>query len=155
MSIGSFTPSRQLGSFSRRKQVWTFSVLDENKFGLFSVLGDQIRLHNVPCMIDCSIHMYKRNKQLSELQSCIVNQHLKINHSIAILYCRQTTDLDKECEKPDKKTKKPLGCRVFGDCDRLMQNVMSHILSAEQLKEWEEARPARMKEYDSHREQVN
>ena len=35
-------PCRQLGSYSRRKQVWTYSVLDENKFGLFQVLGDRI-----------------------------------------------------------------------------------------------------------------
>ena len=42
MSVGGFTPCRQLGSYSRRKQVWTYSVLVENKFGLFQVLGDQI-----------------------------------------------------------------------------------------------------------------
>ena len=42
MSVGGFTPYRQLGSFSRRKHVWTYSVLVENKFGLFSVLGDRI-----------------------------------------------------------------------------------------------------------------
>ena len=35
-------PYRQLGSFSRRKPVWTYSVLDKNKCGLFSVLSDQI-----------------------------------------------------------------------------------------------------------------
>ena len=35
-------PYRQLGSFSRQKQVWTYSVLDENMFVLFLVLGDQI-----------------------------------------------------------------------------------------------------------------
>ena len=35
MSVGCFTPYRQLGSFSRRKQVLTYSVLVENKFGLF------------------------------------------------------------------------------------------------------------------------
>ena len=30
-------PCRQLGSYSLRKQVWTYSVLVENKFGLFQV----------------------------------------------------------------------------------------------------------------------
>ena len=35
VSVGCFTPYRQLGLFSRGKQVWTYSVLDENKFGLF------------------------------------------------------------------------------------------------------------------------
>ena len=39
MSVGGFTPCRQLGSYSRRKQVWTYSVLVENKFGLLQVLG--------------------------------------------------------------------------------------------------------------------
>ena len=31
--LGVFMPYRQLGSFSRLKQVWTYSVLVENKFG--------------------------------------------------------------------------------------------------------------------------
>ena len=35
MSVGCFTPYRQLGSCARRKPVWTYSVLVENKFGLF------------------------------------------------------------------------------------------------------------------------
>ena len=35
MSVECFMLYRQLGSFSRRKQVWTYSVLDENMFGLF------------------------------------------------------------------------------------------------------------------------
>ena len=35
VSVGCFTPYRQLGSFSRRKQVLTYSVLVENKFGPF------------------------------------------------------------------------------------------------------------------------
>ena len=37
-----FTPYQQLGSYSRRKPVWTFSVLVKNKFGLFQSLGDRI-----------------------------------------------------------------------------------------------------------------
>ena len=40
MSVGGFRPYRQVGSYSRRKQVLTYSVLVE--FGLFLVLGDQI-----------------------------------------------------------------------------------------------------------------
>ena len=42
MSVGGFTPCRQLGSYSRRKQFWTYSVLIESKYGLFQVLGDRI-----------------------------------------------------------------------------------------------------------------
>ena len=43
-----FTPCRQLGSYSRRKQVSTYSVLVENKFGLFQVLGD--RIYEMGCL---------------------------------------------------------------------------------------------------------
>ena len=39
---------RQLGSYSRRKQVWTYSVLVENKFRLFQVLGD--RIYEMRCL---------------------------------------------------------------------------------------------------------
>ena len=42
MNVRGFTPCRQLGSYSRRKQVWTYSALVENRFGLFQVLGDRI-----------------------------------------------------------------------------------------------------------------
>ena len=42
MSVGGFTPYRQLGSFLRRKHVWTYSVFVKNKFGLFQSLGDRI-----------------------------------------------------------------------------------------------------------------
>ena len=34
-SVEGFTPYRQLGSYSRQKQVLAYSVLVENKFGLF------------------------------------------------------------------------------------------------------------------------
>ena len=48
MSVEGFTPCRQLGSYSRQKQVWTYSVLVENKFGLFQVLGD--RIYEMRCL---------------------------------------------------------------------------------------------------------
>ena len=35
VSVGCFTPYRQLGSFSRGEPVWRYSVLVEKKFGLF------------------------------------------------------------------------------------------------------------------------
>ena len=34
VSVGCFTLYRQLGLFSRCKEVWTFSVYDEKRFGL-------------------------------------------------------------------------------------------------------------------------
>jgi hypothetical protein len=49
------------------------------------------------------------------------------------------------------KTDKPLGSRVFGDCDLLMKKIMSNLLSPLDLKEWENGREMRMKEYDSKR----
>ena len=48
MSVGCFTPYRQLGSYSRQKQVWTFSILVENKLGLFQSLGD--RIYEMKCL---------------------------------------------------------------------------------------------------------
>ena len=48
VSVGSFKPCRQLGSYSRRKQVWTYSVLVKNKFGLFEVLGH--RIYEMRCL---------------------------------------------------------------------------------------------------------
>ena len=48
VSVGGFMPCRQLGSYSWRKQVWTYSVLVENKFGLFQVLGD--RIYEMRCL---------------------------------------------------------------------------------------------------------
>ena len=41
MSVGGFTLYGQLRSFSWRKHVWTYSVLVENKFGLFQSLGNK------------------------------------------------------------------------------------------------------------------
>ena len=48
VSVGCFTPYRQLGSYSYRKPVWTFSVSVKNKFGLFQSLGD--RIYEVKCL---------------------------------------------------------------------------------------------------------
>ena len=49
MSVGGFTPYRQLGSYSWRKQVLTYSVLVEDKFGLFqSWVIESMRLGAYP-----------------------------------------------------------------------------------------------------------
>ena len=42
MSVGGFTPYRQLGSFSRRKHVLDVFSLSREQVWTFSVLGDQI-----------------------------------------------------------------------------------------------------------------
>ena len=43
------------------------------------------------------------------------------------------------------------GCRVFGDCDQLMRDVMKHVLPEAELHKWEEARSDRMLMYDTQR----
>jgi hypothetical protein len=40
---------------------------------------------------------------------------------------------------------------VFGDCDALMRRVMRGILSADELRDWEEAADARLIEYAMQR----
>lgn len=46
---------------------------------------------------------------------------------------------------------RPLGSRVFGDCDSLMKKIMSNLLPPQELQEWENGREDRMKDYDSKR----
>ncbi|XP_060608576.1 NAD-dependent protein deacetylase Sirt6-like isoform X2 [Ruditapes philippinarum] len=45
-------------------------------------------------------------------------------------------------------------CRVFGDCDVFMREVMRHLYTEEDLKTWEAARQERMKKYDTERDPV-
>ncbi|KAL5018088.1 hypothetical protein ScPMuIL_003810 [Solemya velum] len=62
---------------------------------------------------------------------------------LRLIICnRQVTPYDEDTRN---------GSRVYGDCDRLMKLVMSHILPCEQLEEWEGRRPERMAKYDSLR----
>lgn len=66
--------------------------------------------------------------------------------------CRQKTDMDKWCVKKKGESAPPVGSRLYCDCDILMKKVMQHILPADKLKEWEDNRPERMKEYDLKRQ---
>jgi len=45
-----------------------------------------------------------------------------------------------------------VGSRVFRDCDELMQKVISRLLPADQLQEWEDDRPTRLNEYAKQRQ---
>ena len=60
--------------------------------------------------------------------------------------------MDKEClQKNPEKKDEALGSRVFGDCDKLMREVMKYLLSGQDLKNWEDEREQRMKIYNSKR----
>jgi len=71
--------------------------------------------------------------------------------SLCIGCYRQPTPFDRVCYTvgPNGTSN---GSRVFSDCDELMQRVMNRLLSADQLQEWESGRPARLAEYDKHRQ---
>ncbi|KAL3877299.1 hypothetical protein ACJMK2_035029 [Sinanodonta woodiana] len=68
-----------------------------------------------------------------------------------IICNRQVTPYDFVCCQKEEGATDPNGCRVFGDCDDLMREVMLNILGPEGVLEWEELRPERMKLYDQMR----
>ncbi|GFN87655.1 NAD-dependent deacetylase sirtuin-6 [Plakobranchus ocellatus] len=73
---------------------------------------------------------------------------------IRLLICnRQTTPYDILCllKGPDDQ---PVGSRVFGDCDILMKQVMSELLTPEELQSWEGGRKDRLVEYGLKRTTV-
>ena len=61
------------------------------------------------------------------------------------LVCRQPTRMDKLCYEATEESRAPIGSRLFCDCDRLMEELMTCLLSTEDLAEWENEREARMK----------
>jgi len=71
---------------------------------------------------------------------------------IRLIICnRQTTPFDQRCYQVDEDNVQ-IGSRVFGDCDTLMRKVMQRMLSAEELRSWEEGREARLVEYTKQRQ---
>lgn len=67
-----------------------------------------------------------------------------------VIVNRQKTSLDGLCSKQSKNDKE-LGVRAFGDCDRVMQEVMTNLLSTEEHEMWVAGCPTRKKLYDSLR----
>ena len=61
--------------------------------------------------------------------------------------------MDNEATKMDKSGKQ-LGCRVFGDCDRLFREVMKGLYTGKELMQWEQDREKRMLTYDALRQTV-
>lgn len=68
---------------------------------------------------------------------------------------RQSTPFDDLCydisEDSLSTDNRQLGCRVYGDCDLFMKEVLKHILKYDELKTWEELRGERLIQYDSLR----
>lgn len=63
---------------------------------------------------------------------------------------RQKTPYDKNCTQKDADGHN-LGCRLYGDCDKLMRAVMVEVLGPEAHQTWEDQRPQRMAVYDKRR----
>lgn len=51
----------------------------------------------------------------------------------------------------DESGTSTLGSRVFGDCDKLMSEIMRNVLSKEEKQEWERGRWERLAAYDLKR----
>ncbi|XP_062614240.1 NAD-dependent protein deacylase sirtuin-6-like [Saccostrea cucullata] len=64
---------------------------------------------------------------------------------------RQKTLYDSVCCEMDEDGTSTLGSRVFGDCDKLMSEVMKHVLPKEELQDWEARREERLVSYDMKR----
>ena len=63
---------------------------------------------------------------------------------------RQKTALDYICDDTDKDGR-PLGSRIFGDCDPFMRELMKNMMLLKECKEWEAGRDSRMTQYDQQR----
>lgn len=74
----------------------------------------------------------------------------RIYKMISISFCRQVTDYDQTCLELDDNGV-PLGSRVFGDCDKMMRELMRCVLPGDELKKWEQDREVRMLAYDTQR----
>ncbi|XP_048764192.1 NAD-dependent protein deacetylase Sirt6-like [Ostrea edulis] len=64
---------------------------------------------------------------------------------------RQGTPYDAVCCDMEEDGRSMLGSRVFGDCDKLMSDIMRHMLSKEELQDWEGRREERLVTYDLKR----
>lgn len=67
------------------------------------------------------------------------------------ILCRQSTPYDNVCKEMDENGTSTLGSRVFGDCDKLMSEIMRNVLPKEELQEWEGGREERLTAYDLKR----
>lgn len=49
------------------------------------------------------------------------------------------------------KSGESLGCRVFGDCDELIMEVMSCLVPSEELVKWQSEHQSRLDDYNKQR----
>lgn len=71
-----------------------------------------------------------------------------------VIVNRQKTGFDEACYRRvagGNSGEEELGVRVFGDCDDVMREVMSHLLKTRELRVWEGLRDARMEKYQELR----
>ena len=64
---------------------------------------------------------------------------------------RQPTPFDRICYRVVDKEQGPLGSRVFGDCDRLMKEVIMKLVEREEIKIWEDEQDIRNEQYAKQR----
>ena len=69
-----------------------------------------------------------------------------------VIVNRQTTEFDDLCHEREGASGEGRGSRVFGDCDQVKREVMRCLLPERELREWEEGRKKRMKQYNSLRD---
>ncbi|KAL4237188.1 hypothetical protein ACF0H5_005568 [Mactra antiquata] len=77
----------------------------------------------------------------------------KINKDKLVICNRQETELDTEMPQTlrHKASTSDKLCRVYGDCDFLMKEIMQNIYLEHDLKVWDDQRSNRMKVYDAKR----
>ena len=74
------------------------------------------------------------------------------NDAMRYFQYRQETPLDNYFKKKGPDGHPVAGCRVFGDCDVFMEELMRNILTDTDMKHWKDGRAERMKAYDKLRD---
>lgn len=67
------------------------------------------------------------------------------------MYCRQKTDYDDDCLPKFDGIPEAAGCRVYGDCDTFIREILKNVIGDERLKSWEGDRPQRIVSYEKNR----
>lgn len=70
------------------------------------------------------------------------------------MYCRQKTDYDDDCLPKFDGIPEAAGCRVYGDCDTFIREILKNVIGDERLKSWEGDRPQRIVSYEKNRCQM-
>lgn len=68
---------------------------------------------------------------------------------------RQKTDYDDDCLPKFDGIPEAAGCRVYGDCDTFIREILKNVIGDERLKSWEGDRPQRIVSYEKNRCQMH